>query len=211
MIGNNVFEKTATSKPEPKENVMFFRKFVFSLLVVYLTVFDLFPKAFAAEQPVAIFHAFNQKYSDVTNFVCTLADQGYSHIQISPAQKSNPDNVNSNPKAPVNQWAGRYQPVDYEVIEGLGSEKDLKSLVDKAHSCKIKVIADVVFNHMASMTKFSSLTNFPEFPDPVAKNVREEGSTFFHKFCKINYNDNKRDTEVNCWLADALPDSTKKI
>jgi len=185
---------------------MFLGKFVFIFLLVFFTIFDLPAKAFAAEQPAAIFHAFNQKYSAVTNFVCTLADQGYSHIQVSPAQQSNPDDVNSNPKAPVNSWAGRYQPVNYEVIEGLGSEQDLKNLVDKAHSCKIKVIADVVFNHMASMNKFSSLTNFPEFPDPDSKDVRTNGSTYFHKQCDIKYNDGNRYTEINCWLADALPD-----
>jgi alpha-amylase len=137
---------------------MSFGKFV--LIFLSLTIFDLRTKALAAEQPVAIFHAFNQKYSEIDDFVCTLANQGYSHIQISPAQQSNPNNVNLNPSAPVNAWAGRYQPVSYKVIDGLGSEQDLKTLTNKAHSCKIKVIADVVFNHMASMNEYSSLTNW---------------------------------------------------
>ena len=183
---------------------MFFRKFVFIFL--FFTIFDLPTKVFAAEQPVTIFHAFNQKYSEVDDFVCTLANQGYSHIQISPAQQSNPNNVNSNPNALVNLWAGRYQPVSYRVIDGLGSEQVLKTLTDKAHSCKIKVIADVVFNHMASMNQYSSLTNFPDFPDPSARDVRKNGSTYFHKQCDINYNDGNRYTEINCWLGGALPD-----
>ena len=68
------------------------------------------PRGYAADQPVAIFHAFNQKYHDIEGYVCKLADQGYSHLQISPAQKSNPGPVNPNPNATVNTWAGRYQP-----------------------------------------------------------------------------------------------------
>jgi alpha-amylase len=136
-----------------------------------------------AEQPVAIFHAFDQSYSEVETFVCALAEQGYSHIQIAPAQKSNP-----NPA-----WWARYQPVDYSVIEGRGSEEDLRTLIVKAHSCHVKVIADVVFNHMANMPEFRAL-NFPDL-----------SPQDFHLPCDINYNDGNRDSEINCWLG-ALPD-----
>ena len=103
-----------------------------------------------AAQPVAIFHAFDQNFGDVAGFVCELGAEGYSHVQLSPAQKSNP----------TDQWWGRYQPVDYAVIAGRGSEADLKALVSKAHGCGVKVIADVVFNHMADMPEFAS-HNFP--------------------------------------------------
>jgi alpha-amylase len=140
-------------------------------------------RAFAGDQPVAIFHAFDQTFSQIESFVCTLADQGYSHIQIPPVQKSNPDG----------RWWARYQPVNYAVIEGRGSEADLKHMVKKAHGCHIKVIADVVFNHMANMDEYKDL-NFPGIP---AEN--------FHPKCSINYNDGNRDTEINCWLGD-LPD-----
>ena len=55
----------------------------------------------------------------------TLGAQGYSHVQISPAQKSNP----------TSQWWGRYQPIDYAVVDGRGSAADLKRLTQKAHGC----------------------------------------------------------------------------
>lgn len=137
----------------------------------------------AGEQPVAIFHAFDQHYLDVERFVCDLAPQGFSHVQIAPAQKSNPSD----------QWWARYQPVDYRVIDGKGSEKDLKKLVAKAHSCGIKVIADVVFNHMANMYEYGNL-NFPGI-----------SSANFHEKCVINYSDGNRTSEMDCWLGD-LPD-----
>jgi len=140
--------------------------------------------ALAADQPVAIFHAFDQNFSDVEGFVCDLAIQGYSHVQIAPAQKSNP----------TDQWWGRYQPVDYSVIEGKGSEADLKRLIKKAHGCGIKVIADVVFNHMANLDTFKDL-NFPGIP-----------AANFHPWCHIEYGDGNRNSEINCWLGDNLPD-----
>jgi len=37
-------------------------------------------KAPATEQPVAIFHAFHQRFSDGKQYVCAVAQQGYSHI-----------------------------------------------------------------------------------------------------------------------------------
>jgi alpha-amylase len=140
-------------------------------------------RAVAGEQPVAIFHAFDQNFSDVEGYVCDLPGQGYSHVQISPAQKSNPDE----------HWWARYQPVDYSVIEGKGSEADLKRMIKKAHGCGMKVIADVVFNHMANMDTYKDL-NFPKI-----------AAVNFHPKCAINYNDGNRDTEIRCWLGD-LPD-----
>ena len=139
--------------------------------------------SWAVDQPVAIFHAFDQTFSDIERFVCTLADQGYSHIQIPPAQRSNPDG----------RWWARYQPIDYSVIDGKGSEADLKRLIKKAHGCHMKVIADVVFNHMANLDAYKDLN----FPGISADN--------FHPKCSINYNDGNRTSETDCWLGD-LPD-----
>ena len=157
---------------------------IFKLIVFcFLTVCIFLTVASAGEQPVAIFHAFDQPYLDVEAYVCELQNQGYSHIQIAPAQKSNPSD----------QWWGRYQPIDYTVIEGMGSENDLKTLINKAHACGMKVIADVVFNHMANM---------PEYRDLNFSGISKEN---FHPRCLINYSDGNRDSEINCWLGE-LPD-----
>jgi alpha-amylase len=137
----------------------------------------------AGDPPVAIFHAFDQPFSDVEAFVCDLAGQGYSHVQVAPAQKSNPSL----------EWWARYQPVDYSVIEGRGSEADLRSLVSTAHFCGLEVVADVVFNHMADVPEFRSL-DFPGID-----------RTNFHPRCGIEYSDGDRTTELDCWLG-TLPD-----
>lgn len=41
-----------------------------------------------ADLPIAIFHAFDERFSVLQGYVWTLANQGYSHVQIPPVQKS---------------------------------------------------------------------------------------------------------------------------
>lgn len=175
---------------------MFFKKLTLTLICILLTTFTLPIQAIAADQPIAIFHAFNQQYKDIEPFVCTLADQGYSHIQISPAQKSDPGG----------EWWKRYQPVDYSVIDGLGSEDDLRKLINKAHNCNVKVIADVVFNHTADLTGGDGEEDISKFPNlSIADFNTPSTSNPIKKPCDINYSDGNKDSEVNCWMG-GLPD-----
>ncbi len=174
---------------------MHFQKFVINRAVLLFTIFACPVKTFAVEQPTAIFHAFNQHYSEIEKFVCKLADQGYSHIQTPPTQKSNPSP----------EWWARYQPVDYSVIAGRGSQDDLKKLINQAHSCNIKVIADVVFNHMANLDGNDSFENLTQFPGLSIKDFHTVPSNPGQKPCDINYSDGNRNSEINCWLG-GLPD-----
>ena len=174
---------------------MYFKKLTWILAFILFTVVSFSGLARAEEQPVAIFHAFNQQYQDVENFVCTLAEQGYSHVQISPAQKSNSGN----------EWWKRYQPFDYSVIEGLGSETDLKNLTNKAHSCNVKVIADVVFNHMANLDGGDGFEDLTKYPSLSPGDFNTISSNPGEKPCDIDYNDGNTNSELNCWLG-GLPD-----
>jgi alpha-amylase len=153
------------------------------------------PKIQAAEPPTAIFHAFDQPYSQVEKSVCILADQGYSHVQIAPAQKSNDST----------EWWARYQPIDYATIAGKGTAADLKRLTQKAHRCNIKVIADVVFNHVANLDGKDDFEDLSQFPGLTKKDFHTKADKPGAKPCDINYEDGKRDTELNCWLG-GLPD-----
>lgn len=145
----------------------------------------------ASAIPIAIFHAFNQPFGEIEDFVCSLADQGYSHLQISPAQKS----LNNG------KWWGRYQPVDFAVIDGLGDEAQLRTLTSKAHDCNVRVIADVVFNHM---------TNQPPAYDATANTFNFNGLSAgdFRPKCDhdIRWDDGNRNDEIFCWLNGDLPD-----
>ncbi|BDM82886.1 alpha-amylase family glycosyl hydrolase [Acaryochloris marina] len=178
---------------------MVFRKYVLVLTFILFLLFSLPGNAFAADQPVAIFHAFNQNYKDVESFVCDLGKQGYSHVQISPAQESNPGN----------EWWKRYQPFDYSVIEGLGSEDDLKDLVDEAHGCNVRVIADVVFNHMGNLDGGEGFENLNKFPGLSSSDFKTADSSTGQRPCEASenngYSDGNRNSELNCWLG-GLPD-----
>jgi alpha-amylase len=169
-------------------------------LLSFITCISLFvlllpSQAIAAEQPVAIFHAFNQKYAEVKTSACTLAEQGYSHLQISPTQKSNSGN----------EWWKRYQPVDWSMVEGLGSATELKELIDKAHGCNLKVIADVVFNHVANLDGNDDVEDLSRFPGLSASDFNAAPGSPSRKPCDINYTDGDRKSELDCWLG-GLPD-----
>ena len=163
--------------------------YLLGLTILSFGLFSAAGSGVTAEQPIAIFHAHDEPYTQVETYVCDLAKQGYSHVQIAPAQQSNPGPL----PAPL-EWAVRYQPVDYRVIAGRGSEADLKRLTSTATSCNIKIIADVVFNHMANMEQFRTL-NFPTFTPQD-----------FRPRCDINYSDGNTNTERFCWLNGDLPD-----
>lgn len=154
---------------------------------------------FAAEQPTAIFHAFNQKYKDVKGFVCDLQKQGYSHVQISPAQQSNSGL----------EWWKRYQPVDYSVIDGLGVESDLQNLTRQAHNCDVKVIADVVFNHMANIDGGEGFEDLRKFPGLSIRDFKTPSQNPGQRPCEASdnngYQDGNQKSELNCWLG-GLPD-----
>lgn len=170
-------------------------KNIFICAVVICTTCIYPIKTLAGEKPSAIFHAFDQQYTDIEKFVCEIGKQGYSHIQISPAQKSNP--------AP--EWWARYQPVDYSIIEGRGSLLNLKKLISQAHSCKVKVIADVVFNHMANLDGNDDFEDLTKFPGLSINDFNSDSNRPGKKPCSINYSDGNRDSEINCWLG-GLPE-----
>jgi alpha-amylase len=138
--------------------------------------------------PVAIYHAFDLPFTEVESLVEVIAKQGYSHVQIPPAQKSNDAG---------GAWYERYQPVDYTVIEGRGSEAELESLTKAAHACGLRVIADVVFNQMA---------NSPPYYDKETGKLDFPGLTpeDFHPKKDIDYGN--PDLIRDGWLNGDLPD-----
>ncbi|HEY9831099.1 MAG TPA: hypothetical protein V6D26_11015, partial [Stenomitos sp.] len=66
-----------------------------------------------------IYQAFNMRFRDIRTQLPELQKQGYTYIQVSPPQKSNPSP----------EWWARYQPIDHTIIDSpLGNEKELKEL-----------------------------------------------------------------------------------
>ena len=131
-----------------------------------------------------IYQAFDIQLREVKKQLPELQKQGFTYIQISPPQKSNP----------ASDWWARYQPIDHTILESpLGNEKDLKVLIDSAHSRKMKIIVDVVLNHMANYGEYVKTLKYPRF-----------SSQDFHPQNCIDYNNRTSVTQgwINCNLPD---------
>lgn len=128
----------------------------------------------------AIVHMFNYPFSKIEDELPVLAQTGFKYIQISPPQLSRGDI----------EWYGRYQPLDYRVIDGpLGNEWQLQSLINSAAKLGMGIIVDVVLNHTAELGDDYDLT-YPPLWAQEKYNVSElfNASHFHPAFCIKDYN-----------------------
>ena len=86
-----------------------------------------------------ILHCFDWKISDITAALPKIAEAGFTSVQTSPVQ---PHDANG-------QWYWLYQPLEFKVGNDICSEQDLKTLCSTADQYGIKVVVDVVANHLA--------------------------------------------------------------
>jgi alpha-amylase len=101
-----------------------------------------------------IYQAFNERFVDIVPKLSQLKTEGYEFVQVSPPVKSIDDQI----------WWGRYQPIDYRVIEGpLGNLEELQHLIQETHERGLKILVDLVLNHMADPVFHNLGLNFPEF------------------------------------------------
>lgn len=118
--------------------------------------------------PDAFVHLFDWPFARCEAELDALAAEGFTGLQVSPPQRSIDNPV----------WWGRYQPLDHTVLEGpLGNEADLRRLIQAAHARGLKVLVDVVLNHMAGGPHAKTL-NYPRF-----------GPEHFRPRAPIDYND----------------------
>ena len=85
-----------------------------------------------------ILHCFDWKYNDIKAELKSIAEAGFTSVQTSPAQPGG-----------SGAWYWLYQPYGFYVGNNpLGSKGDLQSLCQEADKYGIKVIVDVVANHL---------------------------------------------------------------
>lgn len=88
-----------------------------------------------------IFHSFLWQIKDVINSLENIQRQGFTAIQITPCQKLKDDNSNA--------WWMVYQSCGFDTIGNrYGSLEDIKELCQRANMLGIKIIADIVINHI---------------------------------------------------------------
>lgn len=101
-------------------------------------------------QGAAVLHCFNWSYNNIKSNLKAIADAGYTAVQTSPVQP--PKDYNSGWTDMDGQWWKMYQPIGISIADGntwLGRKSELKALCTEADKYGIKVIVDIVVNHMA--------------------------------------------------------------
>ncbi len=94
-------------------------------------------------QEGVILHAFNWSFDTIKENLAAIKEAGYTSVQTSPVQQ---------PKGGGANWWSLYQPVSFSIAtsSSLGNKEDLKELCEEADKYGIKIVADIVFNHMAT-------------------------------------------------------------
>ncbi len=91
-------------------------------------------------QDGTILHCFDWTYNDIKAELNNIAEAGFTAIQTSPAQQGGGTGV----------WWWLYQPLGFYIgSNGLGTKAELQSLCTEAEKYGIKVVVDVVANHLA--------------------------------------------------------------
>lgn len=91
-------------------------------------------------QQANIFHCFNWKFNDIRVELPRIAAAGFGAIQVSPVQGNAATNA---------EWFYAYLPNDFAFIpNGNGTRSQLKNLCAEAEGYGIKIIVDVVANHI---------------------------------------------------------------
>lgn len=142
-----------------------------------------------------ILHAFNWKLKEVTQYAQEIAEAGYTAVQVSPIQCTK-DTTNDG--AYSNDWWCFYQPTDLKIGNELGNEADLREMCATLKSYGVKVVVDVVANHVQNSTdkKEAALVN------PTLKSyLRNPSGTKL-----VPYNDSTRMGQTHTDLNSQLPD-----
>lgn len=115
-------------------------------------------------------HAFNWSYNTIKENLPAIAAAGYTTVQTSPVQQ--PKDYSTSGDV-TGQWWKLYQPISFHIAEQswLGTKDDLKSLCDEADKYGIKIICDIVSNHIANADETR--------PDSVSNQVKKYEPDFY--------------------------------
>lgn len=128
------------------------------LFAVAITLLSLIPTTISATnsygapdniQDGVILHCFNWSYNQISGEMENIAKAGFTAVQLSPIQSTMSSGA----------WYWAYQPLAFAINGSkstydngsqfpLGTFAELKSMINKAHSYGVKVIVDVVANHL---------------------------------------------------------------
>ncbi len=99
----------------------------------------------------AVLHCFNWSYNSIKEALPDIAKAGYTAVQTSPVQRPKEYNASWND---LGNWYKLYQPLGFSIAANgttwFGTKSELTSMCNEADKYGIKVIVDVVANHLAN-------------------------------------------------------------
>ena len=162
-----------------------------ALLLALVMVLSLLPAALVPDTAVAetidqtiveggaILHCFDWSYKEIIDHLDEIAAAGYTAVQTSPVQP--PKDYNAAWTDGGGQWWKLYQPLGFR-IAGAGETwlvedgVTLKQLCMEAHDKHIKVIVDVVANHLANTQTGGTIANL----SPQVDEMFQGQESYFH-------------------------------
>ncbi len=149
-----------------------------------------------------ILHAFNWSYSTIKENLPSIAEAGYTTVQTSPVQQPKDFCASQDTKG---QWWKLYQPLSFSVAEEswLGTKEELTELCTEAEKYGIKIICDIVSNHMANDKEGNALTYYADI-EKYEPEIYNNTDKYFHQL-KSLVDDVKVEHTVQGTL-DGLPD-----
>lgn len=135
------------------------------------------PLAQETVQGGAVLHCFGWSYRTILSKLSEIKAAGYTAVQTSPVQ---PPKDYSSYNNSVGDWWKFYQPLGFRVAESnqswLGGVRELTALCTQAESMGIKVIVDIVANHLAEGSG-SSESN-PKYASSIDQDLQK--AEYFH-------------------------------
>lgn len=105
--------------------------------------------------------------NDIKSRLQTIYDAGYRSIQISPMQPKL-DKTDLTWPDTASQWWRLYQPLDFKVAEAnenyLGTKDDLTSLCNEAKKLGMRIVVDIVSNHLAGKNDQYNSQVYTKYP-----------------------------------------------
>ena len=150
-----------------------------------------------------ILHAFDWSFNTIKENLPAIAEAGYTSVQTSPVQA--PKDYGESWNDTASQWWKLYQPLSFSVAtknSWVGTKDELTELCTEADKYGIKIICDIVSNHMASGSKANSISEDVEEYEPEIYSNYEK---YFHQYSKSVASDSNIQNIVQGKLSQ-LPD-----
>ena len=149
-----------------------------------------------------IFHAWNWSMNTIKSNLDSIKAAGFTTIQTSPMQ---PQKDYWSGNTAKEAWWKLYQPLGFSIAtknNALGTKSELKSMVSAAHNKGLKVIVDVVANHLAGSYNQLDYAVKEYEPTIYGSNGNLSGGAMLHSETLYSATDGSNTTNGNIGLPD---------